>query len=350
MDFVNTVNQILIDIQNSFLNGVNDYQYYAKIIAGVGATVYAFFTFYKIVMGDGEEWKQFAVKLLAVYLGIIFYGHLISFINLPLDIITKSSKHIVETSDNNTQNFFTDFHETNQTFQGVEEYDEEIQAMASEYENESGSIIGNMFGNPVSAVGNFIESTTKSIRGYFVEAIYEIIKFLGMAAILILNLVRTFFLIVLQIFGIFAIALSIYPLLGNSFTQWLQKYINVYLWLPIGYILQGVINRLFSQIDLVTAATPYGITPETTIDSYLNNGAIAVIGLCSIVGFATVPTMSSWLVNAATNSLSSKLKGKTAGGVKQGVGQLKNQAAKGAKAVATKGTSIATDKAKNVIK
>lgn len=349
-EFLDYMNQILLDVQNGFLDDANGFRTGAQLIAGLGATISAAFAFYKMSMGEANEWKPFAVKLLAVYLGIIFYGPFIQILNTPLNIISESAKSVAKLNDDNTKNFFDDFHNEKKEKISNETLDAEIQEKMERFNDQHPEISENVFGTGLSlltggasVIDGFINSAAKSIRAYMIEAFYEIMKFLGMCAIIILSLVRTFFLIVLQVFGLFAIAFSIFPILGNSFSQWLQKYINVYLWLPISYILQGIINALFSSIDLNTAISPGAIIADGANYSsgMMGNSAVAVIGLCSVVGFSTVPTMSSWLVSAATNGLSSKIKGKTMEGAKGG---MKGVASKGA-SIATGGKSAIAEKA-----
>ena len=200
----------------------------------------------------------------------------------------------------------------------------------SEIDNDSGgedSSSSNVF------MSIFNGTYQDNIRLWILEAFYEIIHFLGVIAIIILNVVRTFFLIVLSIFGIFVLAFSMYPGLENSFMQWLQKYINVYLWLPISYILQGLISKLFTKVKPDVASSIFTATSEE-ISNSSNNVVIALIGLCSIVSFATVPTLSSWLINASTNALGSKVKGKA-----MDVGKTAQQAGKAAVAAKTGGAS-----------
>lgn len=349
-DFLTYMNDMLAQVQESFLADGGGFIAGARVVAALGTTIAAFFTFYKISNGEGESWKMFAVKLLAVYLGIGFYGTFLDIINAPLNIVSSAAKDIAQINDEGTENFFNDFHVEKKDAISNSEFDEEISERTERFKDENPEVSESVFGETLdlitsggAAIDGFINDAMVSIRAYILEAFYNICKFLGMIAIIILNLIRTFFLIVLQIFGVFAIAFSIYPVLGNSFSQWLQKYINVYLWLPIGYILQGIINKLFSSLDLDTAMTPGSIAGDTSayLDSAATNGAVAVIGLCSIVGFAAVPTMSSWLVNASTNGLASKLKGKTMESGKAVQKGMKSKASGAAAGAATGGAGTA---------
>ncbi len=114
---------------------------------------------------------------------------------------------------------------------------------------------------------------------------------------MVLNVIRGFYLIILTIFGIFVIALSTFPSLEGSFAQWISKYINVYLWLAIGFVLQGVLFRLQKFLADSPSNEFHG---GTNIFSLL-------VAVCTIVGFIAVPSISSWLINAATNGASGKM-------------------------------------------
>jgi len=306
------VNSLLAEILAEITSGTSQYIGVAKIIAGVGALILLHMTFSQIMSGKVEESiNNFLKRIFLIGLGITFYGTFLSFVNTPLDLMSNSIKKVVAEDNDRTNNYFETYSFDNQnSFSNNEETDAEIKDLLNEadavlgiQEEEDEGGISSVF------MGVFNGTYQDNVRLWILEAFYKIIHWLGVIAIIILNVVRTFFLIVLSTFGIFVIAFSMYPGLENSFYQWLQKYINVYLWLPISYILQGLISRLFTYVNPDTASTVFTATPDEMVNAS-NNMLIALVGLCSIVAFATVPTLSSWLINAATNSLGSKVKGK----------------------------------------
>ena len=171
-----------------------------------------------------------------------------------------------------------------------------------------------------------------SVAGMIQEIIATALRMLADLALIILNVIRYFFLIVLSMFGIFVIALSSFPTLEGSFSQWLTKYINVYLWLAIGYILKSILTRVELLANVKALNQQYEI--ETAGSSMIS----LLINLCTIIGFLSIPTLSSWMINAATNGVGSKM----AQSAKQIHSQMVSSTSKAAAATASGGASAAT--------
>lgn len=85
----------------------------------------------------------------------------------------------------------------------------------------------------VTVTGMYIErgmySMKKSIRDFF----REVLELLFEAAALVIDTIRTFFLIVLAILGPIAFAISVWDGFQSTLTQWICRYVQVYLWLPV---------------------------------------------------------------------------------------------------------------------
>jgi len=294
------INQVLEIILADFLNQTSNFLFPAKIIAGVGALIMAFITYRKMQM-DGnvqEALNGFLIKLFLVMVGIIFYGTVIKFMNAPLNLMTAYVKESATQEYDSTSNIFLqNYNDAGGASSVNEEFDSEINILMN---NQT----GNSSNDPVST--EIMQETESSgfmgeIQAAFNNMIFQFLSFLASICLIILNIIRTFFLIILSIFGIFVIAFSMFPGLEGSFGQWLQKYINVYLWLPIGYILDGVLSKIYSFLN-----ASGGMNDVSSFSS----GIVNILAVCAIVSFATVPTMSSWLVNAATNGMASKVKDK----------------------------------------
>lgn len=339
MNFLEYINGILEEILQDFYSGTGQYIGAAKLIAGLGVTISAFFMYFRIMGGEGLDRKGIG-KIIAVLLGITFYGTFLQIINTPLDIASNSIKTIAQSEDGNTENYFNtyDLNNNNGSFGNDPEKDKLIKEKLNEADQSLGISSdegGGIMELSKNIYDTFAGNAFDNVKLWIIEGFYNIVHWIGNIAIIILNLIRTFFLVVLASFGIFAIAFSAYPGLENSFFQWLQKYINVYLWLPISYILQGLISRLFTYIKAEAPINSLEMITSSRDEMMMgvDNSIMGMLGLCAVVSFATVPTLSSWLVNAATNGMSSKLKGKTMDGAKQ-------MASKGA-AVASGGKTAA---------
>ncbi|MEO8172959.1 MAG: conjugative transposon protein TraJ [Sediminibacterium sp.] len=159
--------------------------------------------------------------------------------------------------------------------------------------HETGSFLGGL--NPV----NWIR-----------EGIKELLELVFQAAALIINVIRTFYLVVLAIIGPIVFALSIFDGFQHLLTVWLARYINVYLWLPVANIFGAIIAKIQgNMINPATAGINIPGQPFSTTDwAYI---AFLMIG---IVGYFTVPSVAGYIVNAGGgNALLEKVTRTTVG-------------------------------------
>lgn len=134
-------------------------------------------------------------------------------------------------------------------------------------------------------------SAKKAIR----EAFREVLEILFQAAALVIDIIRTFFLIVLSILGPLAFAISVWDGFQSTLTQWITRYISVYLWLPVSDLFSTVLARLQSlmlqaDIDRMQA------DPNFSLD---NSDVIYIVFLViGIIGYFTIPTVAGWIISA----------------------------------------------------
>lgn len=130
----------------------------------------------------------------------------------------------------------------------------------------------------------------KAIQGWF----KELLELLFQAASLVIDTIRTFFLIVLSILGPIAFAISVWDGFASSLTQWITRYLSVYLWLPVSDIFSSILARiqilmLKQDIDMLSDKT------------YIPDGSSAVyiiFMLIGIVGYFTIPSVANWIISA----------------------------------------------------
>lgn len=146
----------------------------------------------------------------------------------------------------------------------------------------------------VTMSGMYIErgmyDLKKSIRDWF----RELLEVLFQAAALVIDTIRTFFLIVLSILGPIAFAISIWDGFQSTLTQWLTRYISVYLWLPVADLFSSMLAKIQSLIlekDIASLSDPNYI-PDTSNTVYI------IFMIIGIVGYFTIPTVTSWIIQA----------------------------------------------------
>lgn len=131
------------------------------------------------------------------------------------------------------------------------------------------------------------QSISNAFRS-FLELIFQAVG-------LILDTLRTFFLIVLSILGPLAFAISVYDGFHNTMIQWICQYISIYLWLPVSDLFSSVLARiqvLMIEKDIASLSDP-NFVPD------VNNSAYIIFMLIAIVGYFTIPTVSTWVIQAS---------------------------------------------------
>ena len=146
----------------------------------------------------------------------------------------------------------------------------------------------------IEACGMYIDramyNMKKSVHGFF----REVLELMFNAAALVIDTLRTFFLIVLSILGPISFALACWDGFHASLTQWLVRYISIYLWLPVSDLFSSVLARiqvLMLQKDIEQLSDPNFI-PDGSNAVYIT---FLIIG---IIGYFTIPTVANWIVQA----------------------------------------------------
>ena len=109
------------------------------------------------------------------------------------------------------------------------------------------------------------------------------------------EVLRTFFLVVLAILGPLAFAISVWDGFQSTLTQWLCRYIQVYIWLPVSDLFSCILAKiqvLMLQNDIERMQTD----PNFSLDS--SDGVYIIFMIIGIIGYFTVPTVSSWVIQA----------------------------------------------------
>lgn len=125
-------------------------------------------------------------------------------------------------------------------------------------------------------------------------AMQEILEFVFQTVALLINVIRTFYLIVLAIIGPIVFGLSIYDGFQHLVTVWLARYINVFLWLPVANIFGSIIAKI--QENMITGSSFNIPIPGQPLA--MTDWAYLAFLLIAIVGYCTVPSVAGYIVNA----------------------------------------------------
>lgn len=146
----------------------------------------------------------------------------------------------------------------------------------------------------VTMSGMYIEREMFAIKKDIRDGFREFLEILFQSAALVIDTIRTFFLIVLSILGPIAFAISVWEGFQTTLSQWLTRYVSVYLWLPVADIFSAILAKIQTLIlerDIEMLADPTFI-PGTSNTVYI---IYMVIG---IIGYFTVPTVTGWVIQA----------------------------------------------------
>lgn len=130
----------------------------------------------------------------------------------------------------------------------------------------------------------------KGIQNWF----KELLELLFQAAALVIDTIRTFFLIVLAILGPIAFAISVWDGFQSSLVQWFTRYLSVYLWLPVSDLFSSVLARI--QVLMLDQDIQQLENADFIPDG--SNTVYIIFMLIGIVGYFTVPSVANWIISA----------------------------------------------------
>ena len=165
-----------------------------------------------------------------------------------------------------------------------EDYDAELRALGLDVPTQS-------------VMDSLYEVTHIFSTKYWVLQFFRwLLEILFGAAALVIDTLRTFYLVILTILGPIAFALSVFDGLQNTLIQWLARYISVYLWLPVSDLFGAMlakIQTLILQEEMNLMADPMSI-----IDVDGSSAIYLIFMVIGIIGYFCVPTVSNWIVQA----------------------------------------------------
>ena len=143
--------------------------------------------------------------------------------------------------------------------------------------------------------GMYVERSMYNFRKDVRDFMREVLELLFAAAALLIDTLRTFFLIVLSILGPIAFAISVWDGFQSTLSQWMCRYIQIYLWLPVSDLFSSVLAKI-QVLMLENDIKELQNNPDFSIDS--SNGVYIVFMVIGILGYFTIPTVAGWIIQA----------------------------------------------------
>lgn len=181
-------------------------------------------------------------------------------------------------------------------------------------------------GDLITMGGMYIDRAEYRMKQNIRKWFQELLELLFQSAGLVIDTIRTFFLIVLSILGPIAFAISVYDGFQSTLTQWITRYISVYMWLPVSDLFSSVLARI--QVLMLTKDIEAMSDPTFIPDS--SNTVYMVFLIIGIFGYFTIPTVANWIImaggvsgaNRAMNTTAAKAGNVAAAGAGAAVGNV----------------------------
>jgi conjugative transposon TraJ protein len=269
----------------------------ARAIGGIAAFFYISKRIYEQLIADNPVYILPLLRPFALLLVITFWGPFVNLLMVPTKGLTNLSeavyadkKHIVKQKlDEKQQAILTTdlpiFYENEE--KEAQLWDKGINLLLTTYNIVSGRAIQNQ------------------INFYIMDAIRQLFETIFEVLVYLIAFLRTVFCILLVIFGPLVFALSIFDGFQDNYLQWIARFINVNLYLPIALLVLSLVQEILifvldTEIAQINALPVY--QPQLFYVSSL------IVPVCGIIGMALVPKIASWIVQASgTNTGGSRM-------------------------------------------
>jgi conjugative transposon TraJ protein len=283
---VESLNQLLDNLYDEMLPLCADLINVGRALGGLGALVFIASKVWRS-LAEAEPIDVFPLlRPFAIGLVITFFPVMLSVLNGVLDGVSSATNAVVRVQ--------------NQSIIKLQERKEALLAARPEnaaytsdeaFEKELGA-------KDILDIGGktalYFDRLSYDVQKNFREWMRNALELLHQSAALIINTVRTFFLLILSIIGPISFGFAIWPGFESTLTNWFSRYINTFLWLPVANIFGAIIAKIqVMMLDQDIAHIQSGGDLEAADMGYM---IFLVIAIC---GYLTVPSVANWIVAAS---------------------------------------------------
>lgn len=260
----------------------------ARAIGGIAAFFYISKRIYEQLIADNPVSILPLLRPFALVLVITFWGPFVNLVLAPTKGLTKLSeavyadkKHIVKQKLEDKQQAIlaTDlplFYENEEKEAAL--WDKGINLLLTSYNIITGRAIQNQ------------------INFYIMDALRQVFESLFEVLVYLIAFLRTVFCVLLVIFGPLVFALSIFDGFQDNYLQWIARFVNVNLYLPIALLILSIVQEILIYVlDLEIAQINAMLIYQPKM-FFVSN---LIVPVCGIVGMAMVPKIASWIVSAS---------------------------------------------------
>lgn len=256
-------------------------------LAGIAGVIFVFYKLWPVMAGREPLDVYPLLRPFAIFFLLIFFMGFVDLMNAVLRPVVNATNNIVS-------------YQNQTVFALIKRKQELIKQKQitpphqSDAEKESQlEAIWNKVSGAVNNAQEFFSSLPETLESSIRRVMANLLEIFFYAVGIVINAIRTFYLIILIIIGPLVLGFSVFPGFEGTFNGWLARYVQVYMWLPISNILGAIIAKF--QTLMV----------EKDIERLLSNGdydgadlgylIFLLFGICS---YLTVPTVSSWIIHS----------------------------------------------------
>jgi conjugative transposon TraJ protein len=293
MDFEN-LHQILRNLYTEMMPLCSNMAGVAKGIAGLGALFYVASRVWQSLSRAEPIDVYPLLRPFAIGLCIMFFStFVLGTINAVMSPVVKGCNQMLETQTFDMQRYREQ--KDHLEYEAMMRDPETAYLVSNEEFDRRIEELGWSPGDLITMAGMHAErgmyGLKKNIRNFF----RELLEILFQAAALVIDTVRTFFLIVLAILGPVAFAISVYDGFQSTLTAWICRYISVYLWLPVSDLFSSILAKI-QVLMLQNDISELQNNPNFSIDASAT--VYIIFMLIGIVGYFTIPTVAGWIISA----------------------------------------------------
>lgn len=293
MDFEN-LHQILRNLYTEMMPLCGNMAGIAKGIAGLGALFYVATRVWQSLFRAEPIDVYPLLRPFAIGLCIMFFPTIVlGTINTVMSPVVKGTHQMLESQTFDMSEYRKQ--KDKLEYEAMMRNPETAYLVSNEEFDRQLDELGWSPGDLITMTGMYIErgmySLKKSIRDWF----RELLELLFQAAALVIDTIRTFFLVVLAILGPIAFAISVYDGFQSTLTQWITRYISVYFWLPVSDLFSCILAKI-QVLMLKNDIAELESNPAFSLDS--SNTVYIIFMIIGIIGYFTIPTVSNWIIQA----------------------------------------------------
>ena len=242
MDFEN-LHQILRSLYDEMMPLCSDMTDIAKGLAGLGALFYVALRIWQS-LSRAEPIDMFPLlRPFAIGFAIMFFPTVvIGTLNSVMSPIVQGTHAMLETQTFDMNEYRAQKDKLEE--EAMRRNPETAYLVSNEEFDKQLDELGWSPGDVVTMASMYVErgmyNMKKGIRDFF----RELLELLFQASALVIDVLRTFFLIVLSILGPLCFAISVWDGFQSTLTQWFCRYIQIYLWLPVSDLFSTILAKI----------------------------------------------------------------------------------------------------------